>query len=320
MTKPLPVTVIGGYLGCGKTTLVNHLLRNSEGMRLAVLVNDFGALPIDADLIESQQGDVISLAGGCICCSYGNDLGDALVSLQVGETPIDQVIVESSGVALPGAIGSSLSLLRDFTLHCIAVLVDVETIRQHEADRYLSDTINRQLADADLILLNKVDLVDEEHCLAAQQWIATKNAAARQLETVQAQVTPAIILDSDGSHCSGFSASGYAVEKESQDQLVTGPSVHGPAVFDAIEFTMAQRFHVEKLATVLADANSGLVRAKGFVPGENGQLETLQIVGSRWAVSQAPPDATAGLVCIGRIGEISAETIRDCISSSVLER
>ena len=80
-TAPLPVTVIGGYLGAGKTTLVNHLLRQAGGRRLAVLVNDFGELPLDADLIEADDGEVLSLAGGCICCSFGNDLMAALMQL-----------------------------------------------------------------------------------------------------------------------------------------------------------------------------------------------------------------------------------------------
>ena len=71
---PLPVTVIGGYLGAGKTTLVNRLLRQADGLRVAVLVNEFGKLPIDADLIESRDENVINIAGGCVCCSYGSDL------------------------------------------------------------------------------------------------------------------------------------------------------------------------------------------------------------------------------------------------------
>ena len=74
MSDAVPVTLIGGYLGAGKTTLVNHLLRNADGRRLAVLVNEFGELPIDADLIEARDGNLISISGGCICCSFGSDL------------------------------------------------------------------------------------------------------------------------------------------------------------------------------------------------------------------------------------------------------
>ena len=100
--NPLPVTVVGGYLGSGKTTLINNLLNSADGHRYAVLVNDFGELSIDAQLIEKQDGNVISLSGGCICCSYGNDLTSALLELKTDT--IDQVVIEASGVALPGSI------------------------------------------------------------------------------------------------------------------------------------------------------------------------------------------------------------------------
>ena len=96
------VTVIGGYLGAGKTTLVNHLLRAADGLRLAVLVNDFGALPIDRDLIVGSDGDTLEISGGCICCSYGSDLMEALLDLPRRRPGIDRVLIETSGVALPG--------------------------------------------------------------------------------------------------------------------------------------------------------------------------------------------------------------------------
>ena len=108
MSGRTPVTVAGGYLGAGKTTLVNHLLRHAQGMRLAVLVNDFGELAIDADLIEAQSGDVLSIAGVC-CCSFGSDLiggaGDA-GRPRAGAGP---VLIETSGVALPGAVARSVT-------------------------------------------------------------------------------------------------------------------------------------------------------------------------------------------------------------------
>ena len=102
MSAALPVTVIGGYLGAGKTTLVNHLLRHAEGRRLAVLVNEFGELPIDADLIEAEGDDLISISGGCVCCSFGSDLTAALLRLAALEPRPDHVVIEASGVAIPG--------------------------------------------------------------------------------------------------------------------------------------------------------------------------------------------------------------------------
>ena len=102
MSGTIPVTLIGGYLGAGKTTLVNHLLRNADGRRLAVLVNEFGALPIDADLIVARDGNLISISGGCICCSFGSDLLAALIELKGRGDAIDHLLIETSGVALAG--------------------------------------------------------------------------------------------------------------------------------------------------------------------------------------------------------------------------
>ena len=103
--------MVGGYLGSGKTTLINQWLRQANGQRLAILVNDFGDLPIDADLIESEDGDVINLSGGCVCCSYGNDLTMALIDLLELSPRPDHVVLEASGVALPGAVAASLGLI-----------------------------------------------------------------------------------------------------------------------------------------------------------------------------------------------------------------
>lgn len=151
----LPVTLIGGYLGAGKTTLVNHLLRTADGLRLAILVNEFGALPIDADLIEARGEKVIAIAGGCVCCSYGSDLMAALMDLEVVAEEIDHVLIETSGVALPDQVARSLDLLAGYAHDGTVVLADAETVRARARDDYLSDTIAAQLESGDLLLLNK---------------------------------------------------------------------------------------------------------------------------------------------------------------------
>lgn len=133
-SNALPVTIVGGYLGCGKTTLINHILRNCGDSQIAVLINDFGQLPIDADLIESRDGNIISLSGGCICCSYGNDLSVALMDIIDRQTSLDHLLIETSGVALPNAIASSLILFEQLQLYSILVLVNGETIREQIKD------------------------------------------------------------------------------------------------------------------------------------------------------------------------------------------
>ena len=107
----VPVTVIGGYLGAGKTTLINHLLRTANGVRLAVLVNEFGALSIDEDLMEAEDGNIISIPGGCICCSFGDDLSAALMDICAFKPPPDHILIEASGVAIPAVIDNSLTVL-----------------------------------------------------------------------------------------------------------------------------------------------------------------------------------------------------------------
>src|ERR1700744_4083449 len=171
MTGKLPVTLIGGYLGAGKTTLVNHLLRNADGRRLAVLVNEFGELPIDADLIEARDGNLLSISGGCICCSFGSDLLGALLQLKDRADAIDHLLIETSGVALPASIVQSLALLPDLALDGVIVVADAETIEQRSRDRYMADTVLAQLAGADIILLNKIDLVSRERLCAISRWL-----------------------------------------------------------------------------------------------------------------------------------------------------
>lgn len=103
MGQRLPFTVIGGFLGAGKTTLLNHWLRHADGQRLAVLVNDFGALNIDAGLIKAHSGDTIALTNGCVCCQIGDDLSMALIGVLQQRERFDAVVVEASGVSDPGA-------------------------------------------------------------------------------------------------------------------------------------------------------------------------------------------------------------------------
>ncbi|MBN8494467.1 MAG: GTP-binding protein [Burkholderiales bacterium] len=160
MSAPIPVSVIGGYLGAGKTTLVNHLLRHAGGRRLAVLVNDFGELPIDDALIEARDGNLLRLAGGCVCCSFGSDLLGALQQLSALSPPPQQLLLECSGVARPGAVARTLTLLPALQRDAVLVLADAESLRERAADRYVGELVQQQLAEADLIALNKCDRID----------------------------------------------------------------------------------------------------------------------------------------------------------------
>ena len=133
-SKALPVTIISGYLGAGKTTLVNNALRKANGLKLAILVNEFGNLAIDEDLIIAQDDNMISLAGGCICCSYGNDMLLSLKELTSLDDKPDHIILEASGVAIPSAIERSISLITQCFTESILSIIYCEQIQDQLND------------------------------------------------------------------------------------------------------------------------------------------------------------------------------------------
>ena len=157
----VPLSVIGGFLGAGKTTLINRLLRDANGRRMVVFVNDFGALNIDVDLIETRQSDRISLKNGCVCCTLNQDLvrGIATELRAIDTTPPDALLIETSGIADPRALDSSLHALE------LAGLIRIDAkLYVLDADRFASypydeaETVIDHAAASDLVLLNKVDL------------------------------------------------------------------------------------------------------------------------------------------------------------------
>lgn len=278
----IPVTVIGGYLGSGKTTLVNHLLRHANGKRLAIMVNEFGELSIDEDLIEATSDNMISLAGGCVCCSFGSDLIAAMQDLARMEPPPDNVILEASGVALPGAIAGTLSLLQGFSLDGVLVLADAETVRQTAADKYMADTITRQLADADIVLLNKTDLAAELELAELRDWIPQFAPDARVIETQRSVLDPAIVLQNF---------------MQTEHGQYDGPFQHIDG-FETQRLAVAEYVDAAEFAAELIRDNPHLIRAKGFVRGADGLMKTVQIVGRRSEVSAAPNGVSAGIIII----------------------
>lgn len=171
----IPFTVVGGFLGAGKTTLLNRVLGAATGRRFAVLVNDFAALDIDGQLIARHDGDTVVLSNGCLCCTIGDSLVGTLVSLLDRPGGLDQIIVEASGVADPARIADLAVLEPRLSRDGVIVVVDAANVARHVADRRLSDTIARQLAAADLLVLNKLDLVDDAS--ARHAWLASRSAA-----------------------------------------------------------------------------------------------------------------------------------------------
>ncbi len=200
MTRRLiPITLLTGFLGAGKTTALNHLLSQDVGEKIAVIVNEFGELGIDDALIVGASEGVVEMSNGCICCSISGELNRTLLDLIKRRTPIDRVVVETTGLADPSPI--ALSLLKDralvnfYALDAIVTIVD-SLHAPLQLDR--SPEAPRQVGFADLIALNKVDLVDEVHLEALEARVRRLNPNAQILRTRQGRVARELLLDRSG--------------------------------------------------------------------------------------------------------------------------
>ncbi len=326
---PLPTVVIGGYLGAGKTTLVNHLLREEGlrgGRRIAVLVKDFGEISVDADLIVGADGEVLSLAGGCVCCSFGADLVGTLQRVAVREPRPDVVLIETSGVGLPLAVARAAALVPGIAVDGIVVVVDAPLVRGQVRARYVGETVRQQLHEADLIVLSKADLVaaageevgeggDEGEGQgpcgtlralgalgALRAWLRTQGVAAPCVPAVRGQVDPEVVLGLRGSSGALTPKRGWR-KPDAADQRYVARSRHFSAAVD-----------VAALAAALAQ--EGVLRAKGVLLDLSGQWQELQLAGRRVDVRPArhalvplppslPPGSAALQAAAGRLVTIT---------------
>ncbi|MFM1991042.1 MAG: hypothetical protein RJA99_3999 [Pseudomonadota bacterium] len=307
----LPAVVVGGWLGAGKTTLVNRLLRAAGGRRIAVMVNDFGDVPIDADLIESRDGSVMNLAGGCVCCAVGSDLVEALVALPGRSPGFDLVLVETSGVALPASVARAVRLVPGIEVEGTVVLADAETVRARADDRHVGDMVRQQLAEADLLVLNKLDLVAADARPALRAWLRGAAPRAPVVEAIEADVPTEAVL-------------GLA-DVPPRPFAPIRPASPAATTFESASFGLDGRHDLAALGAALADPALGLVRAKGVLRDAAGGRAVLQAVGARVRTGPAPAaspaadvDAPSRLVVIGLRGTLDPAAVAARIAATRL--
>lgn len=289
----VPVTVVGGYLGAGKTTLINSLLAGDHGRRLAVLVNDFGAVNIDVDLIVEHDGATISLANGCVCCSIADSLGETLDQVLALEQVPDQIIIEASGVADPANVAAYGQGWPGCRLDAVVVLADVETIKQRATDQFVGELVTRQLARADLLVLTKTDLIAEERNAEVRAWIATMSAA------------PIVATGQEGADISVVLDCAVSAAPPNNKGGQTGAELFESAVID-----LDHPADSEILVAALDALPAAVVRVKGVVEVRDnagtGRWVAVQRVGNRTVLSETVPARSTN----GRSGSIVVIALR----------
>jgi G3E family GTPase len=267
---PIALTVIGGYLGAGKTSLINHVLRHADGRRIGVIVNDFGSLAIDADLLvgADRDGDVIGLANGCACCSIGAGLHEALEALTSRDDRLDHVVIEVSGVADPLA-AAAWATVPPFEPAGVIVLADASAIERSARDRYVGDDVLRQLSGADLLAVTKTDLCSAEQVERVERWLDSVAHGVPRIEVVAGVVAPAVVLGVRSTR-----------PDAPQERAPSADSGHERR-YETWSWTSTGTVELAWLHEVMTALPDTVVRAKGMVCLDDGTAVTVHRVGRR---------------------------------------
>ncbi|MEA5513309.1 GTP-binding protein [Nodularia sp. UHCC 0506] len=291
--RGMPITLITGFLGSGKTTLLNQILKNKQDLKVAVLVNEFGDINIDSQLLISVDQDMMELSNGCICCTINDGLVDAVYRILEREERIDYLVIETTGVAdpLPIILTFLGTELRDLTnLDSIITLVDVETF---DAEHFQSESALKQITYGDIILLNKVDLVTPEKIKEVETYIHQVKVGAKILPTQYGEVPLPLILDTQLTPQSQYiSIAEQDAHKEHHHEHEHHHHEHhhhhsehlDNDGFISISFQSDRPFDVHKFEAFLTEEMpAGVFRAKGILWFNDSDLRHIfQLSGPRY--------------------------------------
>ena len=281
-TVPTPVVIVTGFLGSGKTTLLNHLLHNDDGVRIGVIVNDFGSVNIDAMLVAGQVDAMVTLDNGCLCCAVDASGMDAMLTkLTQPGTDIDVIVIEASGLAEPRDL-LRLVLASEEADVVPGGLVEVVDAAEFEATRAEHPQLDQHLAVADLVVLNKVDRVDDDTRDDLLATVGKLSDGAPVVPAAHGRVDPRLLFDPPQrpARPDDDQLSFDALLRE--DGLDGGCEAHLHAEFESVEFRTDEPMDPRQLLALLSDRPAGVYRVKGCVyfgvPG-HGQKFWLQTVG-----------------------------------------
>ncbi|NJO77008.1 MAG: GTP-binding protein [Leptolyngbyaceae cyanobacterium RM1_406_9] len=320
----IPVTIITGFLGSGKTTLLNHILNNRHGLKIAVIVNEFGDVDIDSQLLVSVDENMVQLGNGCICCTINQSLVNTVYEMVDRHDPIDYIVVETTGIAdpLPIMLSFVSTELRDVTrLDSVLTVVDAESFTPNH---YGSEAALNQLLFGDIILLNKTDLVSLQVVDELENYIRSIKPGARIISTQYGEVSLPLILDIGFNDASTYLNSSQPTHEhhdhEHSHHLENDGFVAVSFESESLPEQLRQRpFDLPKFQNFLDHLSPNVYRAKGIVWFQGSQLRhVLQLSGKRCDIksvqSQSPKHNQ--LVFIGR--NLNAELIKaqlvECIA------
>ncbi|WP_443074927.1 CobW family GTP-binding protein [Streptomyces sp. NBC_01435] len=287
--QQIPVVVLAGFLGSGKTTLLNHLLRNRAGNRIGVIVNDFGSIEIDAMTVSGQVGSTVSLGNGCLCCAVdASELDTFLETLTGPAARLDVIVIEASGLAEPQELVRML--LASENPHIVyGGLVEVVDAAEFDATRERHPEIDRHLAVADLVVLNKTDRVQNAERTRIQDVIAgtgeSAGGAAAVICATYGRVDPELLFDPALRPDGEEKARQLTFEdllREERDEGDDGHARHLHAAYDSVSFSADVPMNPRRLMEFLDSRPQGLYRIKGFVDfgvGDRANKYALHAVG-----------------------------------------
>jgi G3E family GTPase len=293
--SPIPVTILTGFLGAGKTTLLNNILNSEHGLRVAVLVNDFGAINIDSQLVINVGDDAdtstIELSNGCICCTIRGDLLAALIKLVRREHPPQYVLIEASGVSDPLEIAMVFrnpELASAIAVDSVLTVIDAEQVRDLKRENEVLAVL--QVGAADIIALNKVDLVTPPQLEMVKAWVRSIIPNARSIETTYGRVPLPLILgvgvfDAERLH---NRMAGEVHVHEAGAQHDHDHSHHDHTlIYSTLNWTSDAPLSLKAVERVIKALPVSIYRAKGLlyladIPDNAG---VLQVVGKRATVT-----------------------------------